>query len=408
MNILHVCHQYSPAKGGAEFYCRSISEEMTRRGHKVDVYTSRSVDFNSWRNELGPRDVINGVRVFRHTTLPRTTLTWRLLRVGTQRYWRTRSPLWQVLTWYGNGPVMPALTVSVSRNVRRYDIVHIVHLHYAHSWSAMWAARRSNVPVIVSPLLHQEEPATYDFMYLKATMTRAAALLALTYKERSFIKTLLERPPEIVVGALGLPVLTDHSTVDREDARRLLGLPSSSYIILFLARQAPHKGLDLLLAAFPRVREKLPDSVLVVAGAETPYSNRLWRQTVTDGAVVREGEVSEGRKWLLLQACDVMVLPSESESFGIVFLEAWACKKPVIGVNIAAPSSVIDDDVNGKLVEPRSVDELARAILELGLDPDLARRLGRNGHEKLQRRYTLEKAGDVVEACYIAARRRAR
>ena len=91
MRVLHITHQYPPAIGGSEKYIADLSEELVQRGHQVDVFTSRSLDYQSWRNELGPFEVRHGVGVSRFRSLQRRALQWRMLHFGISRYWRTRA-----------------------------------------------------------------------------------------------------------------------------------------------------------------------------------------------------------------------------------------------------------------------------------------------------------------------------
>lgn len=92
----------------------------------------------------------------------------------------------------------------------------------------------------------------------------------------------------------------------------------------------------------------------------------------------------------------MFALPSIAESFGIVYLEAWLCEKPVIG----AVQCVIEDGQDGFLVDPHGTGELSEAILRLIGDPDLCRRFGRRGREKTLASFTWSEVTDAVEAIY--------
>jgi len=92
----------------------------------------------------------------------------------------------------------------------------------------------------------------------------------------------------------------------------------------------------------------------------------------------------------------VLVLPSNSESFGLVYLEAWYHKKPVIGCRIGAVSEVIDDGKNGLLVQFGNAKELAEKILYLLHNPSIAEEFGENGKKKLEA-YTPEKSLKAFE-----------
>ena len=77
MRVLYVTHQYPPAIGGSENYVGDLSQELAARGRQVDVFTSRSRDYRTWKSELAPRECVNGVNVYRFRSLRRNWLAWR-------------------------------------------------------------------------------------------------------------------------------------------------------------------------------------------------------------------------------------------------------------------------------------------------------------------------------------------
>jgi len=103
------------------------------------------------------------------------------------------------------------------------------------------------------------------------------------------------------------------------------------------------------------------------------------------------GQVSEDEKWDVMDAADIVALPSRTESFGIVFLEAWVCGKPVIGARSGAVGDVIEEGMDGMLVEFGDVTGLADALRTLLDDPKLAAEMGRRGREKVLREYTWDR-----------------
>ncbi len=109
-----------------------------------------------------------------------------------------------------------------------------------------------------------------------------------------------------------------------------------------------------------------------------------------------------------MAACDVLALPSAGESFGIVYLEAWAYRKPVVGARIAAVSALVHHGQDGLLVDPSDAGELAQALAFLLSHPEQASQMGARGREKLERRYTVERIADVVEGVYARVLRRKR
>jgi glycosyltransferase involved in cell wall biosynthesis len=102
-----------------------------------------------------------------------------------------------------------------------------------------------------------------------------------------------------------------------------------------------------------------------------------------------------------LAACDVLVLPSQAESFGVVFLEAWSQGKPVIGARIPAVEEMIHEGRDGLLVPYGDPKALAEKVLILLRDPELRRALGERGKEKVKERYGVERISAGLEDLFL-------
>jgi glycosyltransferase involved in cell wall biosynthesis len=105
----------------------------------------------------------------------------------------------------------------------------------------------------------------------------------------------------------------------------------------------------------------------------------------------------------MLAAIDIFALPSRTESFGIVFLEAWANGKPVVGADAGAVPELVQHEVNGLLAPFGDVDGLARAIERLTLDHVLRAALGGRGRQMAGDRYTWTHVVARVERAYELA-----
>lgn len=406
MRLLHVTHQYRPAVGGAEQHSINLSEEMARRGHDVTVLTSRSRDYRSWRNELPPSENLAGVQVRRFWSFVRGKRTWRLLRYGYQGYERTRSRRYEPWIFVGNGPVCPGLFRAMLREAARYDLVHINNLHYAHAATAFAAARWRGLPVVLTPHIHVEQPVTYDVGYMWAMLRGSDHVVADTRAERQFLLDAGLDQQRITTAGVGLR-LDEFPVLDQAACRRDFGLPADAFVLLFLGRKTEYKGLDLALEAVALLRERHPQLFLLAVGADTDYSQALWARYGSLAGVRNLGGVPDETRLAALNACDCLLMPSRAEAFGIVYLEAWAVGKPVIGARTRAVSSLIDDGVDGFLVSPGSVGELAERLARLVQHPALARDMGERGRSKVARRYTVARIGDVVEGVYRRVLRRA-
>jgi D-inositol-3-phosphate glycosyltransferase len=107
------------------------------------------------------------------------------------------------------------------------------------------------------------------------------------------------------------------------------------------------------------------------------------------------------KKTMVFNSIDILVLPSHNESFGIVFLEAWSCKKPVIGVSIGAVRDVIRDGEDGLLMEMDNEASLAEKLSKLMSDTQLRKRMGENGFAKVEENYTWDIITARLRQCYI-------
>jgi glycosyltransferase involved in cell wall biosynthesis len=179
-------------------------------------------------------------------------------------------------------------------------------------------------------------------------------------------------------------------------------------VVATVAKQTARKRSDVLLRAMRQVWAVNSNVRLLIAGARTPYSREIERMIddlppQQQKNVTLVSDFSEEEKAHLLAACDVFVLPSGEESFGIAFLEAWACGKPVIGSRIGAIPSVIDEGRDGLLAAYQDPDDLARAILELLANPQRCIQMGEAGQKKVLANHTWEIVVDRTRAVYTAA-----
>jgi glycosyltransferase involved in cell wall biosynthesis len=195
--------------------------------------------------------------------------------------------------------------------------------------------------------------------------------------------------------------IADYPRLDAKMCRRRLGLPENAFLLLFLARKEAYKGLQLLFAACAQLQTECPDLYLIAAGTETDHSRDLRKRYADLPRVFYFDTVYGQPKLDLLNACDVFAMPSMGESFGIVYVEAWAVGKPVLAANAGAIPSVVSDGVDGLLVTSDSVSNTADRILMLYRNPELRERLGMAGYHKAVTRYSVQRVTDAVEGAYL-------
>jgi glycosyltransferase involved in cell wall biosynthesis len=405
MRVLHVTHQYPPAIGGSEKYIADLSEELVRRGHQVDVFTSRSLDYHTWRNELDPFEVRNGVNIHRFRSIQRRRFHWWMLHFGARHYWRTRARRYETLMFLGGGPLCPGMFRQLLVQAPKYDLIHLNCLVYAQVAYGYAAARRRGVPSVVTPHAHSEQEVTYGLEYQRAILKGCAHVLADTPAERRFLIDAGVVAWRITTAGIGLRS-EDYPRQDPLQARHQLGLPEEAFVLLFLGRKAEYKGFDLTLKAFQALQPDHQKLHLLAAGPDTEFSKSLLACEQVPPGFVNLGAVSEETKLAALNACDCLVLPSGGEAFGIVYLEAWIMGKPVVGSRTPAVSTVIDHGRDGFLTAQGDINDLVGCLARMLEAPKLAREMGAQGQAKVLSRYTAPRIADVVEGVYLRVLRR--
>ena len=237
-------------------------------------------------------------------------------------------------------------------------------------------------------------PLRYPFgrEFLEWAMTGAQMVVANSENTKEALLAL--GIPSNKIRVLNPPVNTHRfrSDIDPSAITQKHGLEGKR-VILTVARLVRVKGIDAVIKALPRVLEAVPNAVYLVVG-DGPLRAELEQLTETLGVcdnVIFAGAVDHLSDDLprYYRACDVFVMVSrplphgrEIERFGMVYLEAGACGKPVIGGKGGGTSEAIEDGVTGLLVDPLDVNEIADTIVRVLKDENLARRLGENGRKR--------------------------
>lgn len=172
-----------------------------------------------------------------------------------------------------------------------------------------------------------------------------------------------------------------------------------------LGKADAYKGVDSVIKSIPRVVEEFGpvDYRIVGKGDDIPRLKALAAELDVAQYVTFTGLLSEEELREHYRRCTLFVMPSEKEGFGIVFLEAMAYAKPVIGGAHGGTPSVVNDEETGLLVKRLDIEQLTVAILRILRDEVLCQRLGRAGHERLLREFTFQKFEENLDAVFRSA-----
>jgi glycosyltransferase involved in cell wall biosynthesis len=186
--------------------------------------------------------------------------------------------------------------------------------------------------------------------------------------------------------------------VDLEEFDRVRAKKSEKPRIIYVGRLIGYKHVDDLILAFSKL-DLDAELYIVGDGPERKKLEFLAKKYVTKNKVVFTGFVDEKRKIELIKSSHVLVLPSTTEGFGIVLIEAMAAKTPVIAADIPALQELVGDE-NGLLFEPRNIDELCDKLKYLLRNEDLSKRFAENGYELVKKKFCWDEITKRVEVLF--------
>jgi glycosyltransferase involved in cell wall biosynthesis len=342
MRILSVLTYYDPHWTGLTAYAQRLAEGLVRRGHEVTVLASRHA------RELAPTERRNGVRVVR---LP---VAARLSR----------------------GMIMPTFPLAARRLIASHDVVQF-HTPILEAWLIAALARRAGRPALMTHHGDLVMPAGLFDRLVERTVTalmirggRGATRVSVYTKDYADHSAFLRHFRDRLV-YIYPPIEIPRPDPDATRAwKRELGLEGRP-VIGFAGRFVEEKGFDFLLQALPRVRERLPEARLLFAGETNVVYERFYdrcRPLIErdPSRVVMLGLLRDRRRLAQFHAmCDVLALPSRTDAFAAVQVEAMLCGTPVVAADIPGAREAVRVTGMGRLVAPRDPAALAEGLLEV-------------------------------------------
>lgn len=424
MRVLHVFPCFAAdLSGGAERYQYRLSTALARMGIEVDVLatTTRipvhtSACASSWPDDYAAGvELSDGVRIERFPasfTMPPglgRALSRLLARRGDSeertygamldgsaaivdylyRRANERPALYGWLLMAARGPWAPGLLRRLAATAGRYDVVLAGFIPYALMPQVARVARWRRAPLAVLPLFHPQD-AYHHWRPLYHCMSAADAILAQTSYSAALMNRLWPHADARVVGAGVDPEEMAGARACGARFRARYGLENRR-IVLFVGRKEYFKHYDLAIRAL----ESLADcgAMLVMIGRD------IDRTPIASSRVAYLGELPRQDLLDAYDACELLVLPSVRESLGMVFLEAWARRKPVVGNRLCPPVVSLIEEAKGGLLAA-DARGFAAAIRKLLDAPAFARKLGQAGYETVARSYTWPSVAARVAELY--------
>lgn len=395
MRILHVINRYWPAPGGAERHLQEYAERQVRDGHEATVFTTDALDLEYFwdrrtRRVDRPRDVHNGVRIERFPIhhRPPNSLRFRALRraLGELDRLPLTTPLLRRLA--RETPPLPSLRLALYESAGRFDVVHGMNVALeALLVPALAHARSAGVRFLVSPLTHLGESERsvvrryYTMKHQIELLRRSDVVFAQTPSEVAYLTRRGVSPDRMVDAGAGV----DPRAVTGGDGarfRRMHGIDGP--IVFAVGAMHRDKGTPHVVEAMELLWRRGVEATLVLAG---PVMSGFERFLAGRGDAVRPrvrlvGYLDEQSKRDLFAAGDVFAQPSRTDSFGIVFLEAWLNRCPVVAAAAGGVPDVVEHERSGLIVPYGDVPAIAGAIERLLADPALRQRMAARGAER--------------------------
>ncbi|HLJ94702.1 MAG TPA: glycosyltransferase family 4 protein [Gemmataceae bacterium] len=410
MYVAHCIQRYPPALGGSEAYFARLSRSLVDAGDQVRVWTTNALDLEAFWSRQGrclPAGISleDGVEIHRHAV-------WR---------WPGRRYLLKALSFFPNrrwqcwtlpcNPIAWGMWRGLQRPQPPFALVHATAFPYA--WPIVCGlrlAQQLHIPFLLTPFLHLGDPDDPDDRTRRAYLCPALRTL-LYVADRVFVQTKLERAMLLELGIaperlvlLGMGVEGAECTGgDRLRVRSQWQVAGDEVVIGHLANNSREKGSVDLLRAAEQLWQSGQRFRVVLAGSEMPNFRSFWKHYGWQARVHRLGVLSPQQKRDFFAGIDLFALPSRSDSFGLVLLEAWANGVPNVGYRAGGVAELIRSGEDGFLVRCGDVHELAKTLGRLIADESLRIRLGADGRNRIRQEFRWKEKLDCVRSTYHEA-----
>jgi len=387
MKVTHVTQNYAPSRGGTQHTIKKVSEYLVKEfKDEVSVFTTNSY-FGPNRNEFKKitpgEEYINGVHVKRfnfirfHKPFIKYYKTFKK-KAGV----RTKGTFFDGLN---AGPVSPSLNASIKNT--RADVICASSVHYLFADYPLWKTNNKK-PFVLYGAVHIEHDEKIPEQYLERIHHCDYYIANTTFEKEVLIKHNIAEEKIKVIGAATDVFEYSEKLETENELRKKYQIDQNARVFLYLGRQEASKNIECLLKAYKDIKKLDVPAILIIAGAKGAYTAVIEQNAKEDKSLIIFSDITDFQKCELLKLSDVLVLPSSAESFGVVFLEAWSYNKPVIGANIGAIASLIEEEKDGLLFDAGNARDLILKMKTLLLDKELCNAMGKTGYEKVMRHYT--------------------
>ncbi len=419
--ILYLPTRYFPSISGAELYLQRMAEIFTDKTlYKVDIYTSNAIDFKALRSSKGRvinksdrfYDEVNQLKINRFSIEYNHPVPDYIRNLRQIRSFRSLNiPEASLKKILKNGPYLPTLIDFLINRPPDYDLIHTTYYPYFNLVIALILGEEYGIPSICTPFFHFSNPRYAD-KDLFVILRKFDVLIACTYTEKRILEDMAGIDNEkikVIPMGVDYSIYHDFGSVKSYSFKKKFFKPHQKdyKMVLFCGYKNYEKGAISLLKSIPFILEEKEEVYFVFIGPSTKVFDielskirKNTRARILNLTPHNLKGYFDKKKISAFFEADVVAMPSRSDAFGIVFLEAWASGTPVVGANIGATPEVIQNKVDGLLVEFDDPIDIAHKILRLLQNNKLNKLLGENGRRKVESRFTWHKVAQKTHELY--------
>jgi len=391
LRILQVVPFFYPAYafGGPVRSVYFMSKELVKRGHKVTVFTSDAKDLTA-RLNIERLKLLDGMRVFYFRNLSLKLIKWLRLFIT------------------------PELVLRAWEEVKggKFDIIHlngyrtfqnVVVGYYAHKYRVPYVLQaRGSLPrkVIKQRLKH-----LYDVFFGHKLLKNASRVIALSkYEAKQYMDMGISKE-KIEILPNGIPLSQYFDLPSKGSFKERIGIDKDKKIILYLGRINKIKGIDFLVKTYAYLikKFKLDNTVLVIAGPDDGYLSELSSLISclgVDNRILLTGPLYGRVKLEAYVDATICAYLNPYEPFGLVPLEAAACKTPVVVSAGTYMGEVVKKGGFGFSVKYGSIKSLSDVFLRVLSDERLVEDLGETGRKYVFKNFSWDKVVEKLEKVY--------
>jgi glycosyltransferase involved in cell wall biosynthesis len=384
LNILYISQFFSVTRGGGEAIFYDFAKGMSERGHQVDIISHQITNSSEHLDGVTIHRI--GPAIEHKGGLPpsiKQNLMYIIngIRKGSQIIRQNKVEIIHTNNF------SPVIVGSILGSIYHIPVVSTIHDIFSKNspdgWKK-WAAQNnvSRISSLIGPL----------FEKITIKMPVDAIHTVSNTSKQDIINFEPKSSDSIIVIPNGIHLKDyDGMCIDYQ-----------SYV-LFIGRLVYYKNLDTVISSFKNVVNNVPHAKLVVVG-DGPMRDK-WEKMVTKLNLAKNilftGYISHARKLELLSKCCALLMPSTIEGFGLVLLEAFAMKKPVLVANIKPYDEIVEDKTDGFMLSAYDQEEWSDKITFILSNKNVCENMGIKGRLKVENRFNIYEVLDKVESLYV-------